>query len=107
MKILIFAAVVFTGVAAADGKTMCGDCNADGQVLINELVAAVNNALSPDMNQFCGFDCSPDSCQSCLEFPSDSNVTIQCSTSICYRSDSQLDSCINFLNSTTNLCYPL
>lgn len=84
---------------------MCGDCNNDGKVLINELVSAVNNALNPP------FDCT-EGCfdtgicpNNCGEFPTIDGIT--CATSICIYSESQLRACIQHLHETTNQCWEL
>jgi hypothetical protein len=59
--ILVLASLTLTASGAA--AQCCGDCNGDGEVTINELITAVNNALqgcaAPTPAQCCG-DCNGD-----------------------------------------------
>src|SRR5271169_5182301 len=43
---LILVAVLVCAMAGSARAQCCGDCNGDGMVTINELITAVNNALS-------------------------------------------------------------
>jgi len=57
--VLVLASIALTASNVA--AQCCGDCNGDGQVTINELITAVNNALSgcAQATQCCG-DCNGD-----------------------------------------------
>jgi hypothetical protein len=43
--VLLLALMLFSFVGGRPALAVCGDCNGDGSVRINELVTAVNNAL--------------------------------------------------------------
>jgi len=61
-KFLLFAATLL-GMAIyafVAHSQMCGDCNQDGEVSINELITAVNNSFSP-------CDCSHCTTDECVE----------------------------------------
>src|SRR4249920_3030906 len=60
MKALIVLLWLVLGAGAA-GAQCCGDCSGDGNVTINDLITAVNNALNgcPAAEPCCG-DCSGD-----------------------------------------------
>jgi hypothetical protein len=96
IALLVLMAAPARGVTC-EGR-MCGDCDGDSRVTIDELVAAVGNALGSDA---CGFDCSgecfftPEQCRCgdaiCGEFPRLGEEI--CEVSLCYFSDEQLESC--------------
>lgn len=85
--LIVGLVALFTGLASGQ---MCGDCNNDGRVAVNEIVTAVNTALDP-CNFGCGFN--PDDCTvgRCTEQPIVDGQ--QCQVSLCAQSDTQADLC--------------
>jgi len=59
MKTLIVLLWLVLGAGAA-GAQCCGDCSGDGNVTINDLITAVNNALNGCTAEPCCGDCSGD-----------------------------------------------
>lgn len=77
---------------------LCGDCNNDGRVTVNELIVAVKAALAdpatPTPTDDCGIGCyDSGACPDvCWDVPYANGR--QCDTSMCWHTDEQLATCV-------------